>query len=127
MTAVQVSDLWFSYEVAENIGATAVEIDKGKRLCDGGLSLENPRKQHEKNTKLVQKLQLMRRESQPVIRLNLSRLRRLQLVRLSGGLAGSVLSCVKPSLQQHRCRLSNHHQRCNRSVSVRFQLHLCRA
>ena len=45
---IELSDLWFSYEVAEVIGGTAKAIDKdSKRLTDGGLSIDAPRKQHD--------------------------------------------------------------------------------
>ena len=54
--AVEVNDLWFSYEVAENTGTTAKTIDKSLR--DGGLSVDQPRKQHDVGTELVYKLQL---------------------------------------------------------------------
>lgn len=57
MTAIEVNDLWFSYEVAENTSATAKVIDKKPRTADGGLSIDNPRKQYDQG-EIVYKLQL---------------------------------------------------------------------
>ena len=54
--SIEINDLWFSYEVAENTSATAKVIEKG--LHDGGLSIENPRKQHDPGMDIVYKLQL---------------------------------------------------------------------
>ncbi|KAL1527200.1 hypothetical protein AB1Y20_015879 [Prymnesium parvum] len=54
--AVEVNDLWFSYEVAENTSATAKVLDKSERTQDGGLSISNPRKQYD--GEVVYKLQL---------------------------------------------------------------------
>jgi CCR4-NOT complex subunit CAF16 len=54
--AIDVNDLWFSYEVAENISSTAKTLEKSLR--DGGLSVENPRKQYDVGTDIVYKLQL---------------------------------------------------------------------
>merc|ERR1740138_1014127 len=61
--AVACHDLWFSYEVAQSISSTAKTIDidaakEAKSLRDGGLSVENPRKQHDSGTEIVYKLQL---------------------------------------------------------------------
>jgi len=69
---MEVKDLWFSYEVAQNIstgqtGGDKIDIDlaeygkaqkKKKSTSDGGLSVENPRQQHNRGTELVYKLQL---------------------------------------------------------------------
>jgi CCR4-NOT complex subunit CAF16 len=66
--AVEINDLWFSYEVAEVIGGNAKAIDKdahrqlhiakADKTRDGGLSVDAPRRQHDAGTELVQKLQL---------------------------------------------------------------------
>ena len=68
MSAVEVKDLWFSYEVAQNISSTAkLDLDvaeygkaaKGAmRTADGGLSVDQPRRQHDGGMELVYKLQL---------------------------------------------------------------------
>ena len=55
--AVEINDLWFSYEVAEVIGGNAKAIDKdahrqlhiakADKTRDGGLSVDAPRRQHD--------------------------------------------------------------------------------
>jgi CCR4-NOT complex subunit CAF16 len=55
--AIELDDLWFSYEVAENISATAPQIER-KILRDGGLSVDAPRAQHDQGTRIVRKLEL---------------------------------------------------------------------
>lgn len=54
--AIEVKDLWFSYEVAANISATAKTIEKGTH--DGGLSMDMPRRQYDSGTQAEYKLQL---------------------------------------------------------------------
>ena len=45
--AVEVKDLWFSYEVTQNTSATAKSLEATKKvLRDGGLSVDAPRQQH---------------------------------------------------------------------------------
>ena len=63
--AVLCKDLWFSYEVAQNTSSTAKSLESTKEnakqeksLRDGGLSVENPRRQHDAGSELVYKLQL---------------------------------------------------------------------
>lgn len=58
--SIQVNDLWFSYEVAQNISSTAKTLDATKhtRTADGGLSVDQPRRQHDAGKELVYKLQL---------------------------------------------------------------------
>jgi CCR4-NOT complex subunit CAF16 len=69
-TAVTCNDLWFSYEVAQNISSTAkLDVDVAEygkalhtpRTSDGGLSVDQPRRQHATswaNHEIVYKLQL---------------------------------------------------------------------
>jgi len=44
--AIQTDDLWFSYEVAANIGSTVKTIGSVPKTMDGGLSIEMPRQQY---------------------------------------------------------------------------------
>lgn len=55
-TAIECRELWFSYEVAENISSIAKTIDTGTH--DGGLSLEFPRRQYDSGTQASYRLQL---------------------------------------------------------------------
>ena len=61
-TAIQCTDLWFSYEVAQNTSATAKSLEatkenaKSLRTSDGGLSVDAPRKQHDAGTEIVYKV-----------------------------------------------------------------------
>ena len=74
MSAVEIKDLWFSYEVAQSTSSTAKTIDASvesakkaaaKPLMDGGLSIANPRQQHalRENEELVYKVRCARRAS----------------------------------------------------------------
>ena len=90
-TAVECKDLWFSYEVAENIGATAKEIDKAqhpKSLRDGGCSVDAPRKQYDMGTQVVKKLQLQS------VTMQLPRGARCMLVGANGAGKSTLLSIV---------------------------------
>mmetsp|Transcript_62343 Transcript_62343/g.103685 ORF Transcript_62343/g.103685 Transcript_62343/m.103685 type:complete len:627 (+) Transcript_62343:42-1922(+) len=54
--SIVVKNLWFSYEVSENISATAKVTSK--KLMDGGLSIDMPRQQHDSGMQPAYKLQL---------------------------------------------------------------------
>ena len=57
--AIKCTDLWFSYEVAQNTSATAKTLDATKQhtkiLRDGGLSIDAPRQQHNAGMEIVYK------------------------------------------------------------------------
>jgi len=55
--AIVVNELWFSYEVSENISSTAKDAPQA-RTMDGGLSMDMPRQQYDPGTKAAYKLQL---------------------------------------------------------------------
>jgi len=57
---IEAKELWFSYEVAENISATAKEIrpQQVTRTMDGGCTIEMPRQQHPLGTAPAYKTQL---------------------------------------------------------------------
>lgn len=64
---IEVKNLYFSYEVAQNINSTVKRLvtdesahgaDERKTTRDGGLSLDLPRRQHEAREEIVYKIQL---------------------------------------------------------------------
>ena len=55
--AIECKQLWFSYEVAGNISATAKTLEPQK-THDGGLSVDMPRRQYESGTQATYQLQL---------------------------------------------------------------------
>lgn len=54
--AIEINDLWFSYEVSESISTSVAKTVQ--RTTDGGCSIDLPRRQHPEGTQAAYKLQL---------------------------------------------------------------------